>query len=213
MKYKMIIFDLDGTLLNTLEDLRSACNYALSSFHLDEISLEQAQVYIGNGIKNLMLQASNYSPLIDHLLQKFKEYYKEYYNDRTKSYDGVHEMLSYCKATGMKIGVFTNKVEDIAVPLIQSHFPNQMDFIYGEVKDRPRKPDPTFINEILERYCLSKEEVLYVGDSEVDIQLCENAKLDGVFVSYGFREKSRLMELSKYIVDDPLEIIKYLGVC
>lgn len=213
MKYKMIIFDLDGTLLNTLEDLRLACNYALSSFNLNGITLEQTQAYIGNGIKNLMLQASNYSPLIENLLIKFKEYYRKHYNENTKPYDGVYEMLSYCQEKGIRLGVFTNKVEEIAVPLIQAHFPNQMEFIYGEVKDRSRKPDPTFINQLLDSCCLSKEEVLYVGDSEVDIQLCKNAKLDGVFVSYGFRKKSTLMKMSECVVDTPLEIIKYLGEC
>ena len=109
------------------------------------------------------------------------------------------------------MGVLTNKVEDIARKIIEEQFPHQMEFIFGEVLGRPRKPDPSFLLSIVEQYGLKKEEVLYIGDSEVDIKTCQNAGIDGVFVSYGFRSKEVLATLTDRIVDSPLELLNYLG--
>ncbi|MDE6408388.1 MAG: HAD family hydrolase [Anaeroplasmataceae bacterium] len=211
MKYKLVIFDLDGTILNTLEDLKEACNFALKQFHLQPINLEQTKSYIGNGIRNLLLLASQNSLFIDDILVSFKAYYSLHYNDFTRKYEGIDEVLNYCKNNDILVGVLTNKVEDIARKLVEEHFPNQMEFIYGEVTGRSRKPDASFLLSVLEQYSLKKEEVLYVGDSEVDITTCNNALIDGVFVSYGFRSKEVLSKLTNRIVDTPLGLLKYIG--
>lgn len=105
----------------------------------------------------------------------------------------------------------TNKVEDIARKIVEEQFPNQMEFIYGEVLGRPRKPDASFLLSIIEIYGYKKEEVLYVGDSEVDVVTCKNARIDGVFVSYGFRSKDVLLAISDCVVDNPLALLKYIG--
>ena len=211
MSYKLVIFDLDGTILNTLEDLKEACNYALKKFNLPLITLEQTESYIGNGIRNLLLLASDYHALIDEILFSFKTYYASHYNDFTSKYEGIDDVLKFCKKKNIHIGVLTNKVEDIAVKLVEEHFPKQMEFIYGEVIGRPRKPDASFLLSIVEQYDLKKEEVLYIGDSEVDVKTSLNAGIDGVFVSYGFRSKDVLSKLTDRIVDTPLEILNYLG--
>lgn len=211
MNYKLIIFDLDGTILDTLGDLHEAVNFSLKQFHLPLITLEETKKFIGNGIRNLLLLASNYNSQIDEILKSFKEYYSIHYNDFTIKYDKIEEIFQYCKDRNIHIGVFTNKVEDIAKRLVDEHFPNQMEFIYGEVINRPRKPDPSFFSSIINQYGFKKEEVLYVGDSEVDVKLCLNAKVDGVFVSYGFRRKEILSSLTTHIVDSPLELLKYIG--
>lgn len=211
MKYKLVIFDLDGTILNTLQDLKEACNFALKRYNLLPITLEQTKSYIGNGIRNLLLLASNYNSQIDEILISFKSYYSTHYNDFTTQYEGINEVIKFCKKKDIHLGVLTNKVEDIAQRLVEEQFPNQMEFVYGEIIGRPRKPDPSFLFSIFEQYGLKKEEVLYVGDSEVDVKTSLNAGIDGVFVSYGFRSKEILSKLTKRIVDTPLELLKYLG--
>ncbi|MDE6661109.1 MAG: HAD family hydrolase [Anaeroplasmataceae bacterium] len=211
MSYKLVVFDLDGTILNTLEDLKEACNYALKKFNLPSITLEQTQSYIGNGIRNLLLLASNHNSQIDEILISFKSYYASHYNDFTTKYEGIEEVLKFCKVNNMHLGVLTNKVEDIATKLVEEHFPMQMEFVYGEVIGRPRKPDASFLLSLIEQYDLKKEEVLYVGDSEVDVKTSLNAGIDGVFVSYGFRSREVLSALTDKIVDTPLELLNYLG--
>lgn len=211
MKYKLIIFDLDGTILNTLQDLCASTNAALEAYHLPHISLEQTREYIGNGIKNLLLQASKNSENIDDILCFFKEYYKTHYNDFTQPYEGIQTVFEFCKKNHILIGVLTNKVEDIAVHLIETHFPNTMEFIYGEIKDRPRKPNPSFLLSILKKYNMKREDLLYIGDSEVDIETCKNAGIDGLFVTYGFRSKEQLEKLTSRLIDSPVKIIDYLG--
>lgn len=210
MKYKLVIFDLDGTILNTLRDLMEACNFALKKFHLPLISLEQTQRYIGHGIRNLLLSASNYSPQIDQIVKVFKSYYAIHYNDYTKKYAGIEDVFSFCRKKNIIIGVLTNKVEDIAKNLIEAHFPKTFDFVYGEVEGRARKPNPSFLLSILKQYGCRKEEALYIGDSEVDIEVCKNACIDGVFVAYGFRRKEILSGLTKCIIDTPKELLKYM---
>ncbi len=212
MKYKMVIFDLDGTLCDTLEDLKDACNYALNYCNLPEISLDDTRAFIGNGIKNLLLRASNAKGSIDILLKKFKEYYYENYMVHTKSYTQIEDVLYALKREGVLLGVLTNKVEDIAKNIIDHLFPNIMSFVYGEVEGRKKKPDPAFLLETIKQYHLKKEEVLYIGDSEVDIYTVINSGVDGVFVSYGFRKKEDLLQLTNQVVDSPLELLQYIGV-
>ncbi|MCM1130227.1 MAG: HAD family hydrolase [Roseburia sp.] len=211
MKYKMVIFDLDGTILNTLKDLQEACNYALKKYKLSPITLEQTKSYIGNGIRNLLISASHNNEHIDDILLDFKEYYSKHYNDFTTRYEGIDTVFGYCKEKNILIGVLTNKVEDIARKIVEEHFPNQMEFIFGEVLGRPRKPDAFFLLSIIEKYGYKKEEVLYVGDSEVDVKTSLNANIDGVFVAYGFRSREVLSLLTTRIVDTPLELLKYIG--
>lgn len=211
MKYKMVIFDLDGTILNTLKDLKEACNYALKKYKLSPITLEQTKSYIGNGIRNLLLSASKNNENIDEILISFKNYYSSHYNDFTTRYEGIDTVFQYCKEKNIFIGVLTNKVEDIARKIVDEQFPHQMDFIFGEVLGRPRKPDASFLLSIIENYGYKKEEVLYVGDSEVDVKTTQNASIDGVFVSYGFRGREILSTLTNRIVDTPLELLKYIG--
>ena len=211
MSYKLVIFDLDGTILNTLNDLCEASNFALKTYGLPSITLKETQAFIGNGIRNLLQQASKNSSFIDEILGTFKEYYTCHYNDFTEKYAGIDQVIKYCIDNGIHMGVLTNKVEDIAKKLVEEHFPNQMEFIYGEMIGRPKKPDISFLLSIIKKYGLSLDEVLYVGDSEVDVKLCNNAHIDGVFASYGFRGKEELLKITHQIIDTPLELLNYLG--
>lgn len=210
MKYKMIIFDLDGTILDTLADLNQALNYALTKFNLTPVSLVVTKKCIGNGIRNLVYECSNHSPLTDEILREFKDYYAKHFNDFTKPYEGVSELIDYCLNQNLIIGVYSNKIEDIVVELCNKHFPDKFAFTFGEVEGRLRKPNPNFLNEIIKQYGLTNKDVLYIGDSEVDIKTCQNASIAGIFVSYGFRSKTELVKLSSQVVDKPSEIINLL---
>ncbi len=210
MKYKMIIFDLDGTILDTITDLNNACNYALQKFNLEPVSLDVTRKFIGNGIKNLIYESSNHSPLTAELLKEFKSYYASHFNDYTKPYKEVSELIDYCLEHGLIVGVYSNKVEDIAVKLCDKHFPNKFAFVYGDVEGRLRKPDSSFLTALIKQYGLTNKNVVYVGDSEVDIKTCQNALIDGIFVSYGFRSKAELIKLSNQVVDRPSAIINLL---
>lgn len=210
MKYKLIIFDLDGTLLNTLEDLKISVNYALEKYNLDLISLDDTRNFIGNGIRNLLIRASNDNENIDDIVKIFRQYYSLHYNDYTTKYFDIEKVLYELKNKGYILGVLTNKVEDIAVKLINTHFEGIFDFVYGEVLNRNKKPDPTFLLEIINKYNLNKEDVLYIGDSDVDVKTTLNANIDGLFVTYGYKDKNKLMSLTNNLIDFPIEILKYL---
>lgn len=212
MKYKMVIFDLDGTILNTISDLNSAVNYGLSLVGLDSITVEKTKEYIGDGIRCLMERASNYSSDIDLLLDGFNRYYNEHFNDLTLPYDGIEEIIQYCHKNNILLGVITNKVENIARLLCDYHFKDDLIFVYGDTKERKRKPNPETLNYVIEKYNLNTSEVLFVGDTEVDVYTAKNAGVDVVLCNYGYRKKSRLLELfaDEKMVDKAIEILNYL---
>ena len=210
MKYKLVIFDLDGTILNTLEDLLQSCNYVLAKYNLPTVTLEDVRKNIGWGIRHLIFELSNHSDHIDEMFDEYKEYYSLHYNDFTKPYNGINEVIDYCLKTGIKLWVYTNKVEEIARSLCNYHFDSKFEFVYGDVIGRMRKPDPSFLNEVIKKYDIEKDKILYIGDSEVDIKIAENANIDGLFLSYGYRPKEELLKHTNNIVDDALDIIEYL---
>ena len=211
MKYKMVIFDLDGTILNTIEDLCCAVNHALKQYQIQLINIETCKANLGHGIKHLVYESSGRSEKIDDLLKEFRRFYSINYNNFTKPYDGIVEVLDYCINNNIKIGVYTNKVEDIAINLCKDHFGDRFDFVYGDIEGRQRKPNPEFLLKLICELGYDLSEVLYVGDSDVDIKTCLNAKIDGVFLSYGFRSKNDLEKLTNKILDSAKDLIKYLG--
>lgn len=211
MKYKMVVFDLDGTILNTIEDLRNAVNYSLSSFGLSSIDINQTKTFLGHGIRFLMQKASNNHPEDIKLLNAFKTYYYEHYNDFTKPYDGIREVLDFCKENGIKIGVLTNKVEEVAVKLCDAHFNKDFLFVYGDIEGRKRKPDPEMLIKIMNEYNITNEQILYVGDSEVDYDTALNAKCDICLCGYGFRDKDELTaRYGNIVVNEAREIINFI---
>ena len=141
---------------------------------------------------------------------EYKEYYSNHYNDFTRPYNGINEVIDYCLSNNIRLGVYTNKVEDIAKDLCEYHFKDKFEFVYGNLETRVRKPDPSFITKVIADLGLNKSEVLYIGDSEVDIQTANNAGIDGLFLSYGYRPKEELLRYSNNILDDALDIINYL---
>lgn len=209
-----IIFDLDGTLLNTLGDLRQAANAALRLRGLPPRSLEEIQRFIGNGVRNLMrrcLPEGASDAEIDAALADFKQYYGAHLYDSTVPYDGVPELLCALRKRGVKVGVLSNKLDAATQELIRHYFPGQADVVFGEHSGVPRKPDPTSCHMVMEQLGVQPEHVLYVGDSGVDMQTARNAGLTAIGVTWGFRSRDVLLENGAHaLVDRPAQILQLL---
>lgn len=209
-----IIFDLDGTLLNTLGDLRAAANTALRLRGLPPRSMEEIRRFVGNGVRNLMrrcLPAGSSDEEIDAALADFKRYYADHLCDTTVPYDGIPELLSILRKRGMKVAVLSNKLDSASQELIQRYFRGKVDVVFGEHEGVPRKPDPTSCRMVMEQLGVRPAEVLYVGDSGVDMQTARNAGLTAVGVTWGFRSREELIENgADMLADLPIQILMML---
>lgn len=193
---KAVIFDLDGTLLNTLGDLRNATNAALRKQGWPERTTEEVCAFIGNGIRNLMRQSvpsGTPDDLIDQSLADFYEYYSQHMQEETHPYEGIPELLAQLKADGKKIGILSNKVHTAAVPLCRHYFGELPDLVFGERPNVPRKPDPTSCLEMMQKLGVTPEETVYVGDSGVDMHTARNAGVLACGVTWGFRSSQVLL--------------------
>lgn len=192
-----VIFDLDGTLLNTLGDLRAATNHALEVRGLPPHSMEEIRQFIGNGIRLLICRAmpeGTPEAEIDAALDDFKAYYAAHIHDRTVPYDGIPQLLTALRKRGIKVAVLSNKIDSASQQLIDYFFPEKTDVVFGEHVGVPRKPDPTSCRMVMQQLGVQPEQVLYVGDSGTDMQTAKNAGLYAVGVTWGFRSKEVLLE-------------------
>ena len=196
---KLVIFDLDCTLLNTIEDLGNAANYALSLNGYPTHSLASYPFFVGNGVRNLIRKAlpddMRTDSIIESLLKDFKEYYNEHNTDCTKPYDGIEELLRNLQDNGVKIAVASNKYQQATEKII-AHYFGDIDFVavYGQREGVNVKPDPSVVFSILSDAKVPKSEVLYVGDSGVDMETARRACVDSVGVTWGFRSEKELNE-------------------
>ncbi len=196
---KLVIFDLDGTLLNTIEDLGNAANYALSQNGYPTHSLASYPFFVGNGVRNLIRKAlpddMRTDSIIESSLKDFKEYYNEHNTDCTKPYDGIEELLRNLQDNGVKIAVASNKYQQATEKII-AHYFGDIDFVavYGQREGVNVKPDPSVVFSILSDAKVPKSEVLYVGDSGVDMETARRACVDSVGVTWGFRSEKELNE-------------------
>lgn len=196
---KLVIFDLDGTLLNTIEDLGNAANHALSKNGYPTHSLASYPFFVGNGVRNLIRKAlpddMRTDSIIESLLKDFKEYYNEHNTDCTKPYDGIEELLRNLQDNGVKIAVASNKYQQATEKII-AHYFGDIDFVavYGQREGVNVKPDPSVVFSILSDAKVPKSEVLYVGDSGVDMETARRACVDSVGVTWGFRSEKELNE-------------------
>lgn len=211
MKYKAVIFDMDGTILNTLEDLKNATNYSLRQFNMPERTLEEVRMFVGNGIRKLVeraVPAGTSAEKIDEVLDVFLKYYEVHSADNTSSYPGIHELVEKLKAAGIKTAVSTNKSDAPAQELGKEYFNGIFDLIVGQRDGLRTKPAPDSVNEILKILNIQKKDAVYVGDSDVDVQTAANSGLDFIGVSWGFRGRKFLQEKgAKNIVDSADEIL------
>lgn len=207
-----VIFDLDGTLLNTLGDLRAATNHALEVRGLAPRSMDEIRRFVGNGIRLLICRAmpeGTPDAEIDAALDDFKAYYAAHIHDRTVPYDGIPQLLTALRKRGVKVAVLSNKIDSASQELIGYFFPGKTDVVFGEHVGVPRKPDPTSCRMVMQQLGVQPEQVLYVGDSGTDMQTAKNAGLYAVGVTWGFRSREVLTENgADVLVDHPEQILR-----
>ena len=211
MKYDTYIFDLDGTLLSTLEDLKNSCNFALSSFGLPERSLEEVRQFVGNGVELLMKRAvpnDTDDELFTKVFGTFKEHYLVHNLDTTKPYDGVLEMLDELNRAGKNIAVVSNKFYEATVELCRHFFGDRVRVAIGERADIRKKPAPDTVDEAFKLLGVSRENAVYIGDSDVDLATARNSNLPCISVLWGFRDKDFLIEHGgNTFVTEPSQIL------
>ena len=214
MKYSLLIFDLDGTILDTLEDLSDSLNYTLQQAGYPQRTLEEARRFIGNGIRNLIIRGAPEGTPDDEITELhrvFNGYYALHRADKTAPYPGIVPMLRQLKEQGCQIAVVSNKPHHAVGPLCGQYFENLLDDAYGEREGIPRKPAPDAVWSVMEQFGASAENTVYIGDSEVDAQTAANAGVDCVLVDWGFRDREILEQASaKAIVSTPQALLNYL---
>ena len=209
-----VIFDLDGTLLNTLYDLTDSVNWALEKYGQPTRSIEEVRAFVGNGLRNLMQRAvpnGEENPVFEDLFEFFREYYKSHCNIKTAPYEGIMELMKELKGRGIQMAIVSNKIDAGVKELNAIYFAEYVDVALGEREGIERKPAPDSVNEAIRLLGVNKENTVYVGDSDVDIQTAKNAEIRCVSVSWGFRDEAFLMEHGAGImIDRPLELLEYL---
>ena len=195
--YRNVIFDLDGTLLNTLDDLGDAGNYACRQMGWPEHSIEAYKYFVGNGMEKLVErftpEACRTPQQLKAAYDIFMPYYNEHKEDKTVHYTGIPELLARLKNEGVQIAVLTNKAHHLAGPVMERYFPGMFPFVQGALPGKPTKPDPTLLHELMERMGAGEEDTLFVGDSNVDIRTAKNGGLTGCGVLWGFRGREELL--------------------
>ena len=194
--YKTYIFDLDGTLLDTLNDLHASCNYALRTHGMPERSLEEVRQFVGNGVKKLMervIPDGLENPLFEETLQTFRQHYLLHNLDTTLPYPGIMEMLQQLKAQGKRIAVVSNKFYAATQDLCKHFFGDTIQVAIGEREDIKKKPAPDTVLEALRQLQVTRQDAVYVGDSEVDVETARNSGIPCISVLWGFRSKSFLL--------------------
>lgn len=203
--YNFVIFDLDGTLLNTLDDLADAGNFALKTMGFPVHEKEKYKYFVGNGIPKLIeriVPRDCSEKDVETVHRIFSDYYGRHSVDKTKPYDKIPEMLQKLKQLGIKIGVASNKDHEFSVKLVKGFFGDSVDMVCGRKDGYPKKPDPYSVNLILEKFNADKSKALYVGDSNVDMETAKNSGLDSCGVLWGFRTKDELVQSgARYTVD------------
>lgn len=202
---KLVIFDLDGTLLNTLGDLHASVNFALREFSFPERTLDEVRSFIGNGVVKLMERSTpdgTNEETNKACLDLFRQHYLEHMADTTAPYEGVIPLIERLKSDGVKIAVVSNKLHSAVEKLCEDYFPGLIEKAIGVSVESERKPSPINVIKAMELFGAEREETLYVGDSEVDAQTAAAAEVKCVGVSWGFRTRQQLLDAGCDIICD-----------
>ncbi len=214
---KLVIFDLDGTLLYTLEDLANAVNHALKKHHLPTHELEQYKYFVGNGIHQLLLRSTpqdiHQIPVFESITNDFLQYYSAHKFDTTRPYNDIPELLNALQKQSKMIAVASNKMHEATLPIIQYYFPNIIfDAVIGLNAQRQAKPHPQMINEILETCRVANDHTIYIGDSNVDMLTARNADITSVGALWGYRTKEELLNAgADCIAAQPLDVLEIIA--
>lgn len=214
MNYQLAVFDLDGTILDTLEDLYLAVNYALRNHDFPERSLLEIQQFVGNGIRKLIeraVPADVSSEKINQVHEDFTAYYAKHCADHTAPYKGITEVIQTLRDAGIKTAVVSNKADYAVQALCKDYFPAMFDAVAGEKKGIPKKPAPDAVQAVLHTLHCTQEQAIYIGDSEVDIQTAKNSGLPCISVAWGFRDKEFLKTNgAESIISEPADLLDFI---
>ena len=218
--YKLAVFDLDGTILNTLEDLAGSVNYCMKKFNMPERTIDEVRRFVGNGIKKLIERAvpsGTSESLTEEVHEAFNQHYKLHCKDKTKPYDGIEELITALNSKGIKSAVVSNKADFAVKILCEDFFRGLFIDAVGEKESEGvrKKPAPDSVNKVIENFKknfdseITKKGVVYIGDSEVDIQTAKNADVDCISVNWGFKDNDFLVKNgASKIVSTPKELEK-----
>ncbi len=196
-KYKCVIWDMDGTLLNTLEDLSDSTNASLQAFNLPTITIDDTRHYVGNGIRKLIERAvpsGTSAELTDKVFDFFREYYANHCEIKTKPYEGVTDLLEKLHNEGYTEAIVSNKIDSAVKELSEKYFSNVISIAVGEKEGIRKKPEPDAVYSVLNEFNIEKKDAIYIGDSEVDIQTAQNSGLSCISVAWGFRSTEELIQ-------------------
>lgn len=215
--YKNLIFDLDGTLLDTLVDIRAAINLALKQCGYDySFSLKESRTLIGNGsdmlVKRALKNKGDDETAFKQLRAAYLPLYKEKQNEHCKPFNGLKECLNFLEERGCSLYVCTNKPDELANIIVKAHFGKALfKDIIGNGRNFPVKPDPGIVNYLINKHDLEKEETIFIGDSSVDVETARNAKLKSILVTWGYGNyKPSLLEEADFVANKPKQIVQYV---
>ena len=215
MMPEALIFDLDGTILDTLGDLSNSVNFALARNNLPPRSVEEVRSFVGNGIRLLIERSvpeGTEAEIVDKCFEDFKKHYKENSAVLTKAYSGIYELLCTLRDKGIKTAVVSNKADFAVQTLVEKYFRGLFDYSVGEKDGVRRKPYPDSVNCAVEYLGVNRKKCIYIGDSDVDIETARNSDMKCICVTWGFRDEAFLKSFSPdYIVDSPAEILCIIG--
>ena len=216
-KIDTVIFDMDGTVLNTLEDLTDAVNHVFSQFDLPPRTIDEYRKFFGNGIGYAMRCAApegTPDELIDKMIPVFREYYDKHCLDKTRPYDGILELMKSLKAKGYKMAIVSNKIDSAVKELNDRFFSDYVSVAIGEKAKVRRKPAPDTVIAALKELHSERSEAVYIGDSEVDLQTARNAGLPCIAVLWGFRDRDHLTENGAVtFAENPADVLSVLESC
>lgn len=211
MKYELVIFDMDGTILDTLDDLAGSLNYALTQSGMPTRTRTEVCNFVGNGIRKLIERGVPdrcTEEQINHVHAVFTEHYKKHCADHTQPYRGILELIQTLRAAGVKTAVVSNKADYGVQELCEQYFDGMFDVAVGERPNVRKKPAPDSVNEVLRQLGVDRTHALYVGDSDVDIETAKQAEMDCVSVLWGFRDREFLLAHgAKDMISQPQELL------
>lgn len=213
---KLVIFDLDGTLLDTIADLAESANHALKQLGYPTRDVETIRTFVGNGVNKLLFRALPDEEKNEENMMRMRTHFVPYYDahnaDLSAPYPGIVALLEELQAKGLRMAVASNKYQEATVKLVKHYFP-MIDFVevLGQREGINVKPDPTIVFDILKKAGVSKEETLYVGDSGVDMQTAINAGVDAIGVTWGFRPRTELEDFHPMgLIDQAEELLEFV---
>lgn len=214
MKYKVAVFDMDGTILNTLQDLMDSTNYSLAKNDMPTRTYEEIRMFVGNGIKKLIQRAvpkNSSEQQIEKVFKDFNEHYKIHCADKTCAYQGIPEAIKELKNAGIKTAVVSNKADYGVQELVEIYFKGLFDVAIGETEGIAKKPAPDMVLKALKELNVSQKQAVYIGDSDVDFHTAQNSNLDFIGVDWGFRGRVFLEKLgAKTIIDNANELVELI---